>query len=88
MCTSGVVHSSRFQVTVSWHISDAALLLLIILVVFGNGVVIFAVVIDRKLKAVTTNKFIASLAVSDLLVGLVVMPLSLYYKVSFTHICP
>lgn len=64
----------------SWHISDAALLLLIILVVFGNGVVIFAVVIDRKLKAVTTNKFIASLAVSDLLVGLVVMPLSLYYK--------
>ncbi|KHJ77364.1 7 transmembrane receptor [Oesophagostomum dentatum] len=42
--------------------------------------VIFAVLIDRKLKSVTTNKFIASLAVSDLLVGLVVMPLSLYYK--------
>ncbi|VDO87129.1 unnamed protein product [Heligmosomoides polygyrus] len=64
----------------TWNRVDAALLLLIILVVFGNGVVIFAVVIDRKLKAVTTNKFIASLAVSDLLVGLVVMPLSLYYK--------
>ncbi|KAK6057068.1 7 transmembrane receptor [Cooperia oncophora] len=51
------------------------------MVVFGNGVVILAVLLDRKLKAVTTNKFIASLAVSDLLVGMVVMPLSLYYKI-------
>ncbi|WKY12872.1 hypothetical protein Q1695_004019 [Nippostrongylus brasiliensis] len=69
-----------FQVGVYWGVSDLVLLLLIVLVVFGNGIVIFAVLIDRKLKSVTTNKFIASLAVSDLLVGLVVMPLSLYYK--------
>ncbi|CAB3398033.1 unnamed protein product [Caenorhabditis bovis] len=54
--------------------------MLILLVVFGNGMVIFAVGVDRKLRSVTTNKFIASLAISDLLVGLVVMPLSLYYK--------
>uniref|UniRef100_A0A1I7XI37 G_PROTEIN_RECEP_F1_2 domain-containing protein n=1 Tax=Heterorhabditis bacteriophora TaxID=37862 RepID=A0A1I7XI37_HETBA len=55
--------------------------MLIGMVIFGNGLVIFAVLIDRKLRTVTTNKFIASLAVSDLLVGLVVMPLSLYSKV-------
>ncbi|XGW06835.1 hypothetical protein V3C99_016841 [Haemonchus contortus] len=70
----------QVQIDVYWGISDVALLLLIVLVVFGNGVVIMAVLIDRKLKTVTTNKFIASLAVSDLLVGMVVMPLSLYYK--------
>ncbi|PIO63943.1 7 transmembrane receptor, partial [Teladorsagia circumcincta] len=68
-------------VDVYWGVSDVALLLLIVMVVLGNGVVILAVLIDRKLKMVTTNKFIASLAVSDLLVGLVVMPLSLYYKI-------
>uniref|UniRef100_A0A0N5AK73 G_PROTEIN_RECEP_F1_2 domain-containing protein n=1 Tax=Syphacia muris TaxID=451379 RepID=A0A0N5AK73_9BILA len=35
---------------------------------------------DRKLRILTTNKFIASLAISDLLIGIVVMPLSLYAK--------
>ncbi|RCN40813.1 7 transmembrane receptor [Ancylostoma caninum] len=75
-----ILFTRVFQVGVQWGVSDVALLFLIIVVVFGNGLVIFAVLIDRKLKTVTTNKFIASLAVSDLLVGLVVMPLSLYYK--------
>ncbi|CAJ0961855.1 unnamed protein product, partial [Mesorhabditis belari] len=50
------------------------------MVVLGNLVVLLAVLVDRKLRTVTTNKFIASLAVSDLLVGLVVMPLSLHAK--------
>ncbi|NP_001360566.1 G-protein coupled receptors family 1 profile domain-containing protein [Caenorhabditis elegans] len=68
-----------------WNAFHAFLLLLIILVVFGNTMVIFAVAVDRKLRSVTTNKFIASLAVSDLLVGLIVMPLSLYYKMHNDH---
>ncbi|ETN85907.1 7 transmembrane receptor [Necator americanus] len=72
----------QMQTRVHWGVSDVALLFLIMVVVFGNSLVIFAVLIDRKLKTVTTNKFIASLAVSDLLVGLVVMPLSLYYKLN------
>ncbi|EGT47636.1 hypothetical protein CAEBREN_32657 [Caenorhabditis brenneri] len=71
--------------SIQWNAFHAFLLLLIILVVFGNTMVIFAVAVDRKLRSVTTNKFIASLAVSDLLVGLIVMPLSLYYKMHNDH---
>ncbi|KJH53584.1 7 transmembrane receptor [Dictyocaulus viviparus] len=69
-----------FQNNIHWGLSDVALLFLIIVVVLGNTIVILAVLFDRKLKAVTTNKFIASLAVSDLFVGVIVMPMSLYSK--------
>lgn len=65
----------------SWNAGHILLLLLIVMVVCGNALVIVAVLIDRKLRTVTTNKFIASLAISDLLVGIVVMPMSLYQKV-------
>uniref|UniRef100_A0A914XMU0 G-protein coupled receptors family 1 profile domain-containing protein n=1 Tax=Plectus sambesii TaxID=2011161 RepID=A0A914XMU0_9BILA len=58
------------------------LILLIVLVIFGNFLVLIAVLIDRKLRSITTNKFIASLAISDLLVGAVVMPLALYVKIN------
>ncbi|CAI2353781.1 unnamed protein product [Caenorhabditis sp. 36 PRJEB53466] len=71
--------------SLQWNAVHAFLLLLIVLVVVGNTMVIFAVAVDRKLRSVTTNKFIASLAVSDLLVGLIVMPLSLYYKMHNDH---
>uniref|UniRef100_A0A1I7W1V0 G_PROTEIN_RECEP_F1_2 domain-containing protein n=1 Tax=Loa loa TaxID=7209 RepID=A0A1I7W1V0_LOALO len=52
------------------------------MIVFGNFVVLLAVLIDRELRRLATNKFIASLAISDLLVGIVVMPLSLYATVN------
>lgn len=64
-----------------WRFVYLLLLFLIILVIGGNLLVIIAVLFDRKLRCLTTNKFIASLALSDLLVGIVVMPLSLYVKV-------
>ncbi|KHN73777.1 Alpha-2B adrenergic receptor [Toxocara canis] len=64
-----------------WRSGYFLLILLIAMIVFGNSLVVLAVVCDRKLRTITTNKFIASLAVSDLLVGIVVMPLSLYAKV-------
>ncbi len=64
-----------------WRFAYLSLLFLIILIIGGNSLVIIAVLFDRKLRCLTTNKFIASLALSDLLVGIVVMPLSLYVKV-------
>ncbi|VDM38841.1 unnamed protein product [Toxocara canis] len=68
-----------------WRSGYFLLILLIAMIVFGNSLVVLAVVCDRKLRTITTNKFIASLAVSDLLVGIVVMPLSLYAKVNNDH---
>jgi len=57
-------------------VAAAAVSVIIIIIVLGNGLVIVAIAADRRLKGVQ-NWFIASLAVSDLLVGMFIMPLSL-----------
>ena len=57
-------------------LAAVAVTVIIIVIVLGNGLVIVAIAADRRLKGVQ-NWFIASLAVSDLLVGLFIMPLSL-----------
>ncbi|XP_064601231.1 octopamine receptor 1-like [Liolophura sinensis] len=49
-------------------------------VVFGNSLVIAAVFTSRKLRTVT-NMFIVSLAVADLLLGIVILPFSIAYEV-------
>jgi hypothetical protein len=67
------------------HAPEWAYLCLIILplmIILGNVFVLFAVLVDRKLRATITNKFIASLAVSDLLLGIVVTPVAVYIKAS------
>jgi len=48
----------------------------VLVIVLGNVLVVVAVAVERSLAG-TQNWFIASLAVSDILVGLFIMPLSL-----------
>jgi len=51
-------------------------LAIMLAIVVGNSMVVVAIAVDRRLKGVQ-HWFIGSLAVSDLLVGLFIMPLSL-----------
>ena len=48
-----------------------------LITIFGNGLVILAVLQERALHT-ATNYFITSLAVSDILMGAVVMPFSAF----------
>ncbi|XP_033757424.1 alpha-2Da adrenergic receptor-like [Pecten maximus] len=54
--------------------------IIIILIIFGNLLVVVAVFTDRNLKTIQ-NWFIASLALADSLLGLVIMPFSLANEV-------
>jgi hypothetical protein len=67
--------SSKFLMEPQWSNSFLGLILIAIslITIFGNSLVIIAVISERNLKS-ATNYYIISLAVADLLVGLVVMP--------------
>lgn len=54
---------------------------IIVIIVFGNALVIFAVLRDDRLKNKMQNWLILSLSVADLLVGMVIMPLTLSYEI-------
>lgn len=60
------------------HLRWAALLIVMVIIptIGGNILVILAVSLERKLQN-ATNYFLMSLAVADLLVGLLVMPIAL-----------
>ncbi|RUS86190.1 hypothetical protein EGW08_006036 [Elysia chlorotica] len=56
-----------------------------LLTVFGNILVVLSVVKEKSLKTVT-NYFICSLAVADIMVAVVVMPLAVYMEVGARYI--
>uniref|UniRef100_A0A8C3VR87 Histamine H2 receptor n=1 Tax=Catagonus wagneri TaxID=51154 RepID=A0A8C3VR87_9CETA len=81
MASNGTASSScldpiAFKVTVS-----LILTLLILITIAGNVVVCLAVGLNRRLRSLT-NCFIVSLAVTDLLLGLLVLPFSAFYQLS------
>ena len=57
------------------------LLLFPVVTLFGNVLVCISVLVERSLHTVT-NYFIVSLAVADIMVALLVMPLAVYVEVS------
>lgn len=70
---------SHYPSGYSWpHIIGGASIItvIILMIIFGNFLVIWAIIHDRTLKT-TQNLFIASLAFADFFLGLVVIPFSL-----------
>ncbi len=61
--------------------SVTGLAILPILIVMENLLVLIVVLYDHKLRSTALNKFIASRAVSDLLLGVIVVPVAVYVKV-------
>ena len=55
--------------------------IIIFVIVFGNCMVIVAVLKDRQLKQASQNKFILSLAAADMLLGIFIMPISLHLQI-------
>ncbi|XP_037678960.1 histamine H2 receptor [Choloepus didactylus] len=72
------LNSSVLKVTVSMTLAA-----LILITIAGNVVVCLAVGLNRRLRSLT-NCFIVSLAITDLLLGLLVLPFSAIYQLSCT----
>lgn len=58
--------------------------LLIVVIICGNLLVCLSVLTEKALKT-TTNYFIVSLAVADLMLAVLVLPLFVYSEVSWTR---
>ena len=63
---------------VSTVMAASLISLIVAIIIFGNLLVIVAVLRNRQLKQAVQNRFILSLAVADLLIGCLIMPLSLH----------
>ncbi|CAG5114997.1 unnamed protein product [Candidula unifasciata] len=63
------------------YIITTILVFVPILTIFGNGVVVIAVITHKKLQTIT-NAFVVSLAIADTCVALCVMPFSIYQQLN------
>ena len=75
------------QLTVEDIISDVFFCVLAVMIVFGNSLVIGAFRVNRRLRT-TTNLLLMSLAVADMLIGLISMPLWVYISITFNYSGP
>lgn len=64
------------------HLWTLWLLVFPVLTVFGNVLVVLGVQRERSLQT-ATNYFIVSLAIADIMVAILVMPLAVYVEVMF-----
>ncbi|GMR60346.1 hypothetical protein PMAYCL1PPCAC_30541 [Pristionchus mayeri] len=60
----------------------ASMLIVMLIIVLGNALVVMTVYRDSKLRSQRQNWLIVSLACADLLVGLIVMPITLAYEIA------
>ena len=65
-----------------WWWEWLPLVLVVLVAVVGNAFVVGAVAWEPRLRKTGTNRFIASLAFSDFLVGALVMPFALHIKLA------
>jgi len=71
------------QLTVEDIIADVFFCVLAAMIVFGNSLVIGAFRVNRRLRT-TTNLLLMSLAVADMLIGTISLPLWVYISITFT----
>ncbi len=78
---NGTEHSAQDSVAYGKIISTIIAIVIILLTIWGNILVITAVCMERKLRKVG-NSFLVNLAISDCLVGCIVMPVALLYHLN------
>lgn len=72
--------SRKNVINFRYIIISAVLFLIIVITVVANGLVVVAILCFRRLRS-QTNMALFSLALADLLVGCVVMPLAAIYEI-------